>query len=119
MQSKLENVDVPFSVPGVPEQPKKKLRSICDAFDWLVHCFVTSLLQVVILATVGERYRAPCKRRDDDWAGEVRVRLNVCRDFSSYDALYDVECQINLQAIRSRVLAPPVEADASSDLSTA
>jgi hypothetical protein len=86
----------------VPEQPKKKLRSMSVAFDWHTNCLFCgkcveggqpahSAMTLQMKDTVEKK----CLERNDDWAREVHGRINACADLPSHEAVYHGQCQIN------------------------
>ena len=76
-----------------------------DIFNWKECCFIcgnkVSLdnrhcgREAVIQArtlTLKQRMLKICEERNDDWATEVKCRLNCCIDLVASDAIYHSEC---------------------------
>jgi len=80
--------------------PPKKLRSM-GIFNWTTHCFycgkVAGLSDVYHCArTIPLRKTVleVCEKRQDQWALDVKTRMQLCNDLPAADAVYHHKCQL-------------------------
>ena len=93
------------SCPTGDNEPTKKLRSSTPGFDWKEHCFLCGQhlnidarhpdRSYVRRAQTLEMHRSvmtKCLERNDQWALEVRSRLETCSDLLAVEAQYHKGC---------------------------
>jgi hypothetical protein len=86
-----------------PDKPKRKLRSDGVGLNYSEMCILCGTVctndsrrkkkkRKVETEQIAKTLSDVCDRRDDDWAREVRGRLQHCTDLIAYDAVYHISC---------------------------
>jgi len=93
------------SHPSADQEPSKKLRSTTPDFDWKQHCFLCgeqlhidprhperSDGRQAQTLEIHQSVMTKCLERNDQWALEVRGRLETCNDLPAVEAVYHKGC---------------------------
>ena len=88
----------------------KKLRSQVDTFAWSSHCFFCCQpagksdvhAQTIGKNGVMESVLQVCVARADDWALQVKSRLNSINDLPAVDAVYHRSCSVSFRNFKAK-----------------